>query len=500
MSKRRVFSLSLITLIALALVGSHALASVSHAADGDLDASFGQGGIVSELFPYPVEGTAYTNAVQADGKVVLVGDVQTPHADSYGFAVLRLNTNGSPDTSFGLNGTVITRFSRSDEAAGSVAIQPDGKIIAAGYYTPDSYPDYREYAIARYLPDGSLDPAFGSGGKVAGATEYGTLINALVLLPNGKILVAGTKDAGNNKMWIARFNADGSPDGTFGDGGSATIPCNQPVAGAECEGFALAVQSDGKALVGGTARFTDSAGNRRVFALSRFTSNGDVDATFGTGGLTTTEFTYQASVYALAVTDTGKIVATGNACCTGGGLAIARYNSNGTPDTGFGAGGKVVVEGAVAGYTLLLRPGGKMLLAGSVATGTVDADPGTSPTRFGFGNRPDDSSSKGQGAPEGTVTIYHFALMQFNADGSFDNDFGSGGKAITDFGGARDRGYSVAQAPDGKLVAAGRYTANEGGHPVERFAAARYSANGTPDTGFGDQGKKVVSPLTSRSS
>src|SRR6516165_431864 len=202
-------------LLALTLVATRAGVVAAH--PGDLDPSFGTGGKVTTAVGY-----ASAVALQGDGKIVAVGHTDTGTQGA--FALARYNSDGSPDATFGTGGTVTTAFPSffgSYDAAYAVALQGDGKIVAAG----DTDTGTRgAFALARYNPDGSLDATFGTGGTVR--TAFGTsydAANAVALQGDGKIVAAGDTDAGTHGAFaLARYNPNGSLDATFGTGGTVT--------------------------------------------------------------------------------------------------------------------------------------------------------------------------------------------------------------------------------------------------------------------------------------
>jgi len=215
---------------------------------------------------------------------------------------------------------VTTDFGGSDYGF-SVALQPDGKIVVAGYAGGD-------FALARYNSDGALDTSFGSGGKVT--TDFGGSYHpdgfSVALQPDGKIVVAGY--AGGD-FALARYNSDGALDTSFGSGGKVTTDF-----GGSDAGYSVALQPDGKIVVAGYAGLD--------FALARYNSDGALDTSFGTGGKVTTDFSGGRDVgYSVALQPDGKIVVAGYA---GVDFALARYNSDGALDTSFGSGGKVTTD------------------------------------------------------------------------------------------------------------------------------------------------------------
>jgi len=195
----------------LCLVAALGSPAVALAAPGGLDAGFGNGGLVVTSFG----GTDVASAVviQPDGKLVVAG--RTIIAGNTTFALARYNPNGSLDPAFGAGGLVTTDFGSTDQAF-AIALQGDGKIVTAGRRGSD-------VIVARHNADGSLDSLFGSNGRVItnfGATEQAL---ALVVQPDGKIVVAGrTNNDGNFDFALARYEASGPLDLTFGAAGLVT--------------------------------------------------------------------------------------------------------------------------------------------------------------------------------------------------------------------------------------------------------------------------------------
>jgi uncharacterized delta-60 repeat protein len=283
---------------------------------GDLDPTFGSGGKVTTDFAGGSD-VAIGVALQPDGKIVAAGSA-TPKATIFSdFALARYNPDGSLDATFGSGGKVTTEFTGGSDRASAVALQPDGKIVAAGTaFTGTSY----NVALARYNPDGSLDATFGSGGKVT--TEFtGNFdqANAVALQPNGKIVAAGNTGAGTSHDFaLARYNPDGSLDATFGSGGKVTTDFT----GGSDQATALSLQPNGKIVAAGTA----STGTILEFALVRYKKHGGLDPSFGSGGKVTTDFTGSNDVaWGVALQPDRKIVAVGGAGTVNSDFALARY-------------------------------------------------------------------------------------------------------------------------------------------------------------------------------
>jgi uncharacterized delta-60 repeat protein len=406
-----------------------ALVAPAQAAAGDLDPSFGVGGKVTTDFGFAIStDRARAVVVEADGKLVAAGVAFSGTSDD--FALVRYSGDGSLDAGFGAGGKVMTDFTDgSSDQADALAQQADGKLVAAGSsFTPSG----NDFAVARYLPDGTLDPSFGTGGKVT--TDFGSddVGHALVVQGDGKLVVAGT--AGGN-FALARYRPNGRLDPSFGPGGKVTTDF-----GGIDEGLALAVQADGKLVAAGIA------GPCCAFGLARYRANGRLDAGFGTGGKVITSFSgLDDRARAVVVQGDGKLVAAGYALTeTSRDFALARYQPNGSLDAGFGTGGKVTTD--FTGFVdeangVAVQADGKLVAVGVARF----------PTGLDFSD---------------------FALARYQPNGTLDAGFGTGGKVTTDFSGGEDLGQAVAVQGDGRLVAAG-LTATP---TCCDFALARYLA------------------------
>jgi uncharacterized delta-60 repeat protein len=316
--------------------------------DGSLDTLFGLGGKVTT----PTDTSFNAVAIQSDGKIVIAGWIIAGNAD---FALIRYNTDGSLDTSFGTNGgIVVTTISGSADIAHAVAILSDGRIIAAGASGP--YPSV-DFAVVRYNPDGSLDSTFGTGGKVV--TDISGLPNiaySMAIQADGKVVAAGYSGLSDRDFALVRYNTDGTLDNSFGTGGRVTTS----IGSKEDRAYAVAVQSDGRVVAAG---FTFS-GSSNDFALTRYNTDGSLDSSFGTGGKVITPVGSSSSIYAVAIQSNGKIVAVG-----GSGFALARYNTNGSLDSSFGSGGKVTTligNGISEARAVAIQPDGKIVAAGTI--------------------------------------------------------------------------------------------------------------------------------------
>ena len=410
----------------LIAVGAHPVV----AAEGDLDTSFGAGGKTTTAI---LSGNDFASdvAIQSDGKIVVAGT--TKNGTRNVFALVRYKADGTLDTSFDSNGKVFTDVGTGDAYGNSVAIQPDGKIVVAGYARNGSNGDI---ALVRYKTDGSLDTNFGSGGTVMTDIDGGSTDAAysVAIQPNGKIVAAGSRSIGNNNMDFAlvRYDTNGNLDTSFDSDGKVTTAISSGVG--DDYVYSVVIQSDGKIVVAGQANFD--------FALARYNTDGALDTSFDSDGKVITAIGSSLdAAYSVAIQSDGKIVAAGASVDSKEDFALVRYSANGSLDTDFGTGGKVTTD-----------IGSDDDLANSVA---IQADGKILAAGYSYGNNTD------------------FALARYNADGSLDTNFGADGKVTTAIGGT-DVGVSVAIQSDGNIVLAG-YSDNGSNYD---FAVARYA--GTP--------------------
>jgi uncharacterized delta-60 repeat protein len=404
----------------LALVGAVALvvaiANPAAAPPGDLDPTFdGDGKVFTDFAGGADEGRAV--AIQGDGKIVAAGFAVGP-GGSNDFALARYNTDGSLDTTFDGDGKVITDFAGSFDQARAVALQGDGKIVAAGIATVSGF----NFGLARYNTNGSLDTTFDGDGKVTTAFGGNEDAFGVAIQVDGKIVAAGfsVDSGGTNDFALARYNTDGTLDTTFSIDGKMTTD----FAGSTDEARAVAIQGDGQIVAVGFV-FVSGAGD---FALARYNSNGSLDATFDGDGKATTDFAGDFDqAFGVAIQGDAKIVTAGFANDVSGNqdFALARYNTDGSVDTTFNGDGKVTTDFAGntdQAFALAIQGDGKI-----VAAGFADV----------------------------SRNIRDFALARYNTDGSLDPTFSGDGKVTTDFAGSGDVAYGVAIQANGRIVAAG---------------------------------------------
>jgi uncharacterized delta-60 repeat protein len=353
------------------------------AADGDLDPTFGRGGKVTTDFNGTTD-IAYAIALQPDGKMVVAGTTyaNNDYTDE-DFAITRYHANGKRDLSFGVNGKVRTDFPGLAAVISAVAIQPDGKIVVAGGAFP-LFTFLGDFVLARYNSDGSPDTTFGGRGIVTTSFPgQGSYAFALALQSDGKIIAAGTKyidfrpseDSSNTDFALARYNPDGSPDSSFGNSGRIRTDFD----GFNDDAYSILVQPDGKLVAVGSAK---NPANFYDFALARYLPSGAIDASFGTGGKVRTDFGASDLdiAYSAALQPNGKIVAAGTTTSNSGSevdFAIARYKPNGILDRNFGGDGSVMIDfGSFLqiAYSVLIQPDGKIITVGYPNSESSDSD------------------------------------------------------------------------------------------------------------------------------
>jgi uncharacterized delta-60 repeat protein len=333
--------------------------------DGTPDASFGTNGLVTIDFG---AGDSDLNAIAVapDGKIVAVG--KTAANGNADWAVARLTAGGALDPTFDIDGKVVTDFFGFADAAYSVDVQSNGRIVVTGTDTGVN----QDVAVVRYTTTGALDGTFDGDGKqfvnYFGGADYAGAVK--VQADNKIVVVGGSQQPGSYRRFVlTRFNANGSFDTTFGTGGEATADF-----GADAWAKDVELTTDGKYVVGGWLD-TDTTGEEAKpdFTVARFNANGLLDASFGTAGRTTIATGGdQNGFYGVEIQQNGKVLIGGTARDAGGltYAGVARLTAAGAPDATFGPGGlrQFTIPGTVAGTghvnDLELAADGKIVLGG----------------------------------------------------------------------------------------------------------------------------------------
>jgi uncharacterized delta-60 repeat protein len=411
----------------IVLAATFSSAHISQADPGDLDPTFGTGGVAI----LPVGTHSYCNAIaiQSDDKIVLACYVLSGTGD---MAAVRVDASGVLDPAFGTGG-VVTLPAGTQSLAYAIAIQADGKILVGGGYVVSESLDY-DFRLARLLPaDGALDSGFGTGGiaeAVASATQPG--INALVVQPDGKILAGGegkpdvTSPKTNRDFLVVRWLDDGTLDGGFGNGGRATVSMGKRYDSVQ----SLLLEPGGAIVASG---YSAQASGARA-GLARLSSAGALDGSFGRNGRQRLRLGGKVSygVDAQFLSDgriliAGLFVEKGDLLPTAG-LSLGVFTADGLRDDSFGDRGVATAAPDPAAYyhptNIAVQSDGKIVVVGGV----------------------------NQGA--GTDSTSDVLVARFLDDGTLDAGFGDGGIVRAALS-AQDEALGVALDGDGNIVVTG---------------------------------------------
>jgi uncharacterized delta-60 repeat protein len=355
---------------------------------------------------------------------------------------------GMLDPMFGISGKVVTDFGEVNASIRSVAVQSDGKIVVVGHVSDATFNDW---AMSRYNADGTLDSTFGDGGKVISDFD-GRYENAggLALQNDGKIIVVGHTGGGDSDIdfALARYNAHGTLDSTFGEDGQVITDFG----GLDDLIRSVALQSDGKIVVAGRS----DNGSSDDFALARYNADGTLDTSFDGDGKLTSDFGgLKDRAQSVVVQSDGKIVVAGHSeSGSDSKFALVRYNTDGTLDVTFGQDGKANLEFGGpwdVATDVALQNDGKIIVAG-----------------YTYFNTPG------------------FAVARYNPDGTLDSSFDGDGKVTTRIGMTNDFAHGVVVQSNGKILVAGGAHFNASNWD---FVLVQYNTNGTLDSTFDGDGK-----------
>jgi uncharacterized delta-60 repeat protein len=403
---------------------------------GVLDPTFGTGGIVN-----PPAFQVADMTIQADQKIVTVGNGSIPKNPYEKFGLARYNANGSLDSSFGTGGKTATSIGNYQDYANAVFVQPDGKILVAGtsIHFDKRVNTNGDMALVRYNANGSLDTTFGTKGMVVttftkDSSDFATDVTELT---DGRIVVTGwVSDSAGTDFALLRLSSTGALDTTFGTGGRVRI--HVPSMNVKDQlPIKLVVQTDGKMVVSGGAY-----GSVSYATLARVNVNGTLDTSFGTGGFAEIAPSDVDSHFnGLALQADGKLVIAGQFYSSSEGwvMALARFNSNGSLDNTFDTDGMLTVK--VSSYPNIQDGLNDVAIA---ADGKIIA--------AGFSN--------GATTQDSDMTMIRVNPL----DGSLDSSFGNGGIVATAITSKADYANAIAIQSDGKIVL--------GGTSIARYLAA----------------------------
>lgn len=331
--------------------------------DGTIDSTFSTNAI--SLFEYTF-AEALDVALLPSGKIITAGSVETS-PNEYDIALVRLNTDGTLDSSFGENGLAIFNSGFPVDRVFAMAIQDDEKIITAGIVTESG--DNENIAVARFNMDGSIDSAFGMDGIVIYDHEgYSDAAYDLIIQADGKLVVTGVISGQimeSVKVVVIRFNNNGSFDNTFGNSGIVTADIET----FDDRGFSVVQQDDGRLLVGAIANRGTSLTPMYV-AVLRYNSDGTPDLTYGINGMTTIHTSGDLVYTTLLLQPDGKLLAGGSAFTATGDIdfIMARFDLSGANDLSWGNNGFVTQDlgWGIQDYLrgIVLQPNGKLIAAG----------------------------------------------------------------------------------------------------------------------------------------
>jgi uncharacterized delta-60 repeat protein len=324
------------------------IAVARYNSNGTPDTTFGTGGgaVRTTIGTDHAEGDAL--ALQADGKIVVAATIFSSTFSGKGIALLRYNgTDGTLDTGFNGTGIVTTTIGTGfDTAAAAVVVQSDQKIVVAGHANMTN--GQTNTILLRYNTNGMPDATFGTNGLITTPLSDDSMALGMVLQSDGKIVVTGSLGAGSNPLdtIVLRYNSDGTLDSGFGSGGVARFDV-----GGNDFGNAVALQTDGNIVVTGHARVDFFSDTSDIAVLRIKGTDGTLDTSFGSGGTVIVNLGAFDNAFSVVLQTDGKIVVSGNSGSGSvTRAAVVRFNTDGTLDAGFGSGG--IVTPVAAGPSL----------------------------------------------------------------------------------------------------------------------------------------------------
>ncbi|MCF6186203.1 MAG: hypothetical protein L3J49_01835 [Desulfobulbaceae bacterium] len=445
------------------------------ASAGELDPDFGVDGRVAIEIGTHGDRTQAV-AIQSDGKILLGG--ASTNGDSLSFSLIRLLADGSPDSSFNGDGTVLLDLARGDDEILALGLTPDGHIFAGGYTTNGTD---RDFSLLRFNADGSLDSNFGNQGKVF--TSVGNSddeITALVALSNGDVLVVGSAAGTNGRVIVlARYLEDGRLDPGFADHGLSLTGIGQDVV---AQG--MAVDRSGRIIISGS--YTDGAKTRMV--LVGFTPDGLVDKDFGENGVAAAAYTKKVSEgYGLFQAAGGDFFIAGSVGVEGErDAALFHFTAQGAPDVSFGEDGVLVSEVGPEDDVLYSLVGSETRING-VGFTTENSSRDFLLLSYERKGGKQQAEPVSAGAEQKTGSLHIGELLVTDSFAAYEFEPVADNKELleptvmtTSFGMGESVSYAVAMQKDGKVVTVG--TSGENGQTSAVVARYTVSEKITPAT------------------
>jgi|GEM_PF-1078220 len=462
-----------------------------YTSNGLLDSSFNSTGL--NIAPSGDNNDFLTSlALQSDGKIIAGGYTYVNGIANQ--ELLRFSSFGIIDSSFGVNGLVIRDVNSDMSFVNCLTMASGGKILAGGYVTSQ----LDSFSVTRFNPDGMPDPGFGEGGTEIGIYPAKSVSYSNVFYQsNGKLMAVGQiTDGIHDSPTISRLNVNGSPDKSYGQGGTAYLVANNPQ-----------LQSDNKML---SASEVDTTNGFQIL-LSRYTASGSLDPTYGIAGRVLLDFgNTQVSVLPTAIQKDNKlIVAGGIQNSVGEDFLVARINADGTMDSSFGNKGFVTTDLSYYDFVqeIAVGPDGRILVGGYSITysfalvaayamyksnGSLDSSFGqngelliNSGTGSFSGNVAIQKDGKALISYESTLTDstgYVCIINRYIITGTLDSSFGAGGSVLT------IGPNSFLLQDDQKILVESRIYDDRN---VQEFEFLRFTVNGIPDNTFGNDGRMI---------
>lgn len=404
--------------------------TLMYAQDGTLDATFGVNGKVATAVT-PNNDKPRDMLVQPDNKIIVGGDVSVVFGDTVYMSLVRYNSNGTIDNTFGTNGKVTTGFANGICAIRGIALQADGKIIAVGFFTTlvNGVGTNIDFAVVRYNPNGTLDTSFDGDGRVTTNFNSGrNIAYAVAVQADGKIIVVGDSrqlSITTLQTVIARYNTNGSLDTFFNGTGKiiTTIEDDNIY-----QFFSVTSLPDNKIIIGKRSAAPVQGGSLIGTRFTRYNGNGTLDTSFGNNGWISE--VGQSPVH--KVLSNGKLLIVSNIYnpTTNSSFKLLRFKSNGSIDSTFGINGTVTTLFSVIGVSvddILEQKDGKLIVSGSFSG-------------FSFSEP------------------YRFGVVRYLENGDLDNTFGSGGKSMLSLTYSGERYIKLGTQKDGKIINCGYHT------------------------------------------